>query len=262
MERRVAVHARAPRQEVRWLAAIALVLGASTASAAPKGAEAKAAFDAGVAAYTKGDYAGAAAALNKSYDLEPDVETLFAWAQTERKLDHCDQASALYAKLLAADIPAENKEVVREKFDECQKILAAQPPKEPDKPVVVQPTPVQPPPPSPPQHESSRAWWKDPVGGALVGVGVIGLGVGGVFLVQARSADKDKASAPSYGEFQRLEDRAESRGKLGVGALIGGGVLVTAGIVWYATHGSSSKQTTVTGWLDTGGGGLAAFGSF
>lgn len=261
MERRVAVHARAPRQEVRWLAAVAIVFGASTASAAPKGAEAKAAFDAGVAAYTKGDYAAASVALDKSYDLEPDVETLFAWAQTERKLERCDQASALYAKLLASDIPAENKAVVREKFEECQKILAAQPPKEPEKPVVVQPAPMPPPPP-PAQPEASRAWWKDPVGGALVGVGVIGLGVGGVFLVQARSADNDKANAPSYGEFQRLEERAESRGKLGVGALIGGGVLVTAGVVWYATHGSGSHRATVTGWLDAGGGGLAAFGSF
>lgn len=262
MERRVAVHARAPRQEVRWLAAVALVIGASTASAAPKGADAKAAFDAGVAAYTKGDFVAASEALSKSYDLEPDIETLFAWAQTERKLDRCDQASALYAKLLAADIPAENKAVVREKFDECQKILAAQAPKEPDKAAVVVSAPVQSPPPPPEPHESARAWWKDPIGGALVGVGVIGLGVGGVFIVQARSADKDKASAPSYGEFQRLEDRAESRGKLGVAALIGGGVLVTAGIVWYATHRSSSKQTTVTGWIDSDSGGIAALGRF
>ena len=257
MERRVAVHARAHRQEVRWLAALALVAGSSIATAAPKGAEAKAQFDKGVAAYTKGEYAAAAQALGASYKLEEDVETLFAWAQTERKLENCEKATELYAKLLEADMPAENKAVVREKFDECQKILAAQAPAQPP------PPPVQPrqPDPPPPPAESARAWWKDPVGGALVGVGVIGLGVGTVFLVQARSADKDKATAPTYGEFQALEDKAQSRGKLGVAMLIGGGVLVTGGIVWYATR-SGGKKTTVTGWLDGASGGLAAFGSF
>ena len=262
MERRVAVHARAPRQEVRWLAALALIATSSVASAAPKGAEARARFDEGVAAYTRGDFAAAAEALGASFALEYDVETLFAWAQTERKLDHCDKASELYGKLLEADLPAENKTVVREKLDECQKILAAQPPAPPPPaPRAAPPPPPAPPPPISPPTETPRVWWKDPVGGALVGAGVIGLGVGSVFLVQARSADQDKASADSYGEFQAHDDRARSRGALAVGMLIGGGVLVTGGILWYATRGGGAT-TTVTGWLDGDAGGLAAFGSF
>jgi hypothetical protein len=247
---------------MKWLVATALVIGAASASAAPKGAAAKAAFDKGVAAYTKGDFAAASDQLGKSYDLEPDVETLFAWAQTERKLEHCEKASTLYAKLLDADMPAANKTVVREKFDECQKILAAQAPK--PEPIVTPPPPTAEParPAPPPPREEVRAWWKDPAGGALVGMGLVSVGVGTVLLVQGRAADKDKASAVTYGEFQRLEDRAESRGKLGTGALIGGGVLVTAGIVWYATHGSSEHRTQVSGWAAPDGGGLVAFGTF
>jgi hypothetical protein len=244
---------------MKRLIALVLIASTSAASAAPSGAEAKAAFDTGVAAYKKGDYTAASAALGKSYDLEADVETLFAWAQSERKLENCEKATELYAKLLDADLPAENKVVVRQKFDECQVILADKAAKEAEHPVVAPPPP---PPPPPPPHETSRAWWKNPVGGTLVGLGVVGLGVGGVFLVQARAADKDKASAADYAEFSRLSDRAESRGKLGVTVLIGGGVLVTAGIVWYATHGSSADKPIVTGWLGTDGGGLAAFGSF
>ncbi len=247
---------------MKWLVATALVIGAASASAAPKGADAKAAFDKGVAAYTKGDYAGASEQLGASYGLEPDVETLFAWAQTERKLEHCDKASALYAKLLDADLPAANKAVVREKFDECQKVLAAQAPA--PVPVVEPPapTPEPTPMPAPPPSDEGRAWWKDPIGGGLVIVGLAGVGIGTVFLVQGRAADKDKASAPTYGEFQRLEDRAESRGKLGTGVLIGGGVLVTAGIVWYATHGSGKRGTQVSAWGTPDGGGVLAFGRF
>jgi hypothetical protein len=250
---------------MRWLAlAVALVVGAPAAIAAPKGADAKAAFDAGVAAYTKGDYAGASEALGKSYGLEADIETLFAWAQTERKLEHCDKATELYNKLLQIDMPAENKAVVLTKLDECKQILAAQPKPEPQvPPPPVTHDPVPPPVEHPPSSDEPRAWWKNPVGGALVGVGVVGLGVGGVFLVQARSADHDKANAPTYGEFRTLEARASSRGKLGMGALIGGGVLVGAGIVWYATHRSSEHRTAVTGWLaPEGGGGVVALGRF
>ena len=246
---------------MRWLAALALVCASGVAPAAPKGADARAQFDKGVAAYTQGDYAAAAEALGASYALEADVETLFAWAQTERKLDHCDKAAELYAKLLEADLPDENKAVVREKLDECQTILAAQapPPAAPPPQTSTMSTP-----PAPPRSpaEPRRAWWKDPVGGVLVGAGVIGLGVGSVFLVQARAADQDQAGAMTYGEFQALEDRAQSRGKLGVGLLIGGGVLVTAGVVWYATRGGGESKTTVTGWVDGQSGGLAASGSF
>ena len=262
MERRLTVHARAHRQALSAvLAATVLLTGAPLARAAPKTPEAKAAFDRGVAAYTNNDYAAASEALGQSYTLEPDVETLFAWAQTERKLERCDKASDLYGKLLAYDLPEENKAAIRAKLDECKTILAAQKPVEPPPPVA-EPVPTPPQIDQPPPPPSSPAWWKDPVGGALVGVGVVGLGVGGYFLVSARSLDSDKDTAPNYGEFQRLEDKADSRGRLGVIAVAGGGALLVAGIVWYATRGGGERPTQVSGWVTPGGGGLVAAGRF
>ena len=131
MERRLAVHARAHRKALSGLLAAAVLLtGASLASAAPKTPEAKAAFDRGVAAYTANDYAAASEALGQSYALEPDVETLFAWAQTARKLERCDKASELYGKLLAYDLPDENKAAIRTKLEDCKAIMAAQKPVE------------------------------------------------------------------------------------------------------------------------------------
>ena len=82
MERRLAVLARAA-----VIAASSLF--ASTASAVPKGTEARAAFDKGVAAYKKADYVGASDALGRSFTLEADADTLYAWAQTERKRSLC-----------------------------------------------------------------------------------------------------------------------------------------------------------------------------
>jgi len=242
-----------------------LLVGARFATAAPTSGDAKAAFDRGVAAYTKGDYATASEALGQSYALEPDVETLFAWAQTERKLDRCDKASELYGKLLVADLPEENKTAIRAKLEECRVIIAAQKPVEPTPPPV-EPTPPpveQPPPPVIVPQPEGRSWWKDPVGGALVVGGVAGLGVGGFMLASASSADSDKEKATSYGEFQRLEDKANSRGTIGVIAVSAGAALVVGGIVWYATRGGDDERPTqITGWFSSDGGGIVAAGQF
>lgn len=263
MERQLAVHARAHRASLRSLLAAAVIVTTSTSAiAAPTGATAKAAFDRGVKAYTEADYAAASEALAASYALEADAETLFAWAQTERQRGRCEKAIELYDELLAFDLPAENEAAAQAKLDECKAILAAQPPSAapasppapdrsaPDEPVAESPAAT-----------GARAWWQDPVGGGLVALGVIGVGVGGVFLVSARSADRDKDSAATYGEYQLLEERAASRGRLGVIAAATGGVLLGAGIVWYATRGDA-RGPQVTGWFTAEGGGLVAAGRF
>ena len=105
-----------------------------------------------------------------------------------------------------------------------------------------------------------RAWWKDPIGGALVGAGVAGIGLGVVFLVQARGADRDKEAAATYPEYEVLADRAESRGRLGVIATVAGGALVAAGVVWYVTR--KPTEPTLTTFVLPSGGGLAVSGSF
>jgi hypothetical protein len=115
--------------------------------------------------------------------------------------------------------------------------------------------------PATPSGPEGRAWWKDPVGGALVGAGAVGVGLGVVFLVQGHSADQDKANAMTYDEYKQLNERATSRGQLGMITLVAGGALVTTGVVWYVTHKPASS-TTVTGWLDGNSGGIAVSGGF
>ena len=255
MERRLAVHARTSRQKVMAVAT-ALLFASAPVHAAPKGADAKLAFDRGVAAYQAKDYPGASAALGKSFALEPDVETLYAWAQAERQQEHCDKAIELYNKILTFDLPDENKQVVRDKLDECKGIIAAQKPVvEPAKPA--EPNIIEPPKPAP----EGRTWWKDPIGGGLVVAGVVGLGVGGYFLRSASQADGDAKQSTNYFETERLNDKAESHGRNGVIAGITGGVLLVGGIVWYATRGKQ-ERTALTGWIAPSGGGLAALGRF
>jgi hypothetical protein len=280
---RFAVHARASRQ-----VALLLVAFAAVADASPKGTDAKAAFDKGIAAYKRKDYAAAALARAKSNYLEPDLETEFAWAQAERKAGNCAKAIQLYEKLLVNPaLPSANRKAVQKQLEECKVIVDAQP--KPDKPVDKAPPPQPPksietvpekappvnegegptslfPPPSneTPARGGGRAWWKDPIGGSMVTLGVISGAVGGYFLYSAHAADiKAHDPATRFFEARALLDKAKSRGTVGVIGTAAGSMLVLGGIVWYATRPSTRERgAQVTGWVDAAGGGIAASGRF
>ncbi|HEY5938276.1 MAG TPA: hypothetical protein VIU61_26675 [Kofleriaceae bacterium] len=267
MESRLALHA-GPGEEVIRSVAITILALVTPALAAPKGTEAKAAFTKGVAAYKKGAFDTASENLAKSFALEADPDTLFAWAQSERQRGKCDKAIELFEKLLAYELPDENKRAIRVKVDECKAIIGpqkpvAEPPPEPTlepspepAPAVVAPEEAAPPRSDAPVPEG-LAWWKDPVGGVLVGAGVIGLGVGGYFLLSARSAQSDADAATNYFDFEAHSQRAETHGRNGMIAALAGGAFVGAGVIWYATR-DSSKSTTISTWFAPGTGGVVA----
>jgi hypothetical protein len=267
----------------------AFALTSAPALAAPKKKTALAAFNKGVDAYGKREFAAAAAAFEKSFSLEADVETLFAWAQTERQLDRCDKAIELYEKLLTMKMPDENKAAVRTAIDECKAIVDAKSPKpdptpdpkpdpkpdakpddkpdevddKPDEVADSTPEPDREPERAPPQTDESspRAWWKNPLGGALVGAGVVGVAIGTVFFLQGKSADADKDSATSYPEYERLANDAESKGRVGVIGLVAGGALIVGGVIVYATQsGDKKKENTVSGWVAPDSGGFVVSG--
>jgi tetratricopeptide (TPR) repeat protein len=261
-----------------WMIALALVALASSAEARPKGRAARVAFDRGVAAYQKGNFEAAATALGKSYELERDTETLFAWAQSERLLNNCDKAIELYEKLLGLTLAQANREAVEQKLAECREIVAEQKPIEP---APVAPAPVEPPPTQrtdPPARTAVRAeisldpqrsdapagrsWYKDPIALGLLGGGLIATGAGAGLLVSAMSLDSDSKRATSYEDAEDLSARARSRGNL---ALITGGVggaLLVGGLVWIVLRDDGSERSSVTGWLAPGGGGIAVGGAF
>ncbi len=252
MERRFAVHARA------LALAATLVVLVGTAMAAPKKHAASVQFQKGVAAYKKGAFVEASAAFERSFKLEADQETLFAWAQAERKLDHCDRATELYTKLLAMKLPAENRTVVEQQLAECAALLPkpAEPAPEPA------PAPAPPPPPAavatpapltpaplPQLHDDSPlaqphdtvepdrgAWYRDPVGDSFGAVGIAGLAAGTGFLLSARSADQSAHAAMTYASFQSFEDTAQSRGQTGVIAASAGIAFIAVAAVWYAVR--------------------------
>jgi hypothetical protein len=250
-----------------WLITAMLVASAGVADARPKRRDARAAFDRGLAAYKKGSFAAASAALSKSFELERDADTLFAWAQAERKLEHCDKALDLYDTVLGFDLPARNREAVERSIADCRAMIAAQQPEPPvvAPPPIVAPAPVAPPPviarpPEPPPR--SRAWYHDPVALGLVGTGLVAGGVGAGLLISARSLNNDSRDATTIDEARRLGDQAKSRGNLGLVTAGAGGALLIGGIVWIVLNRPSAEQRTIAGWLAPGGGGVSVTGAF
>jgi tetratricopeptide (TPR) repeat protein len=279
-----------PRFAAHAGASLIALLIALPADASPKRADAKKLFDKALTAYGNDDFAGAADALAKSFKLEADPDTLFAWAQAERKLGDCAKAIELYDKLLKFDLPQENKDAVSDSRTECvQQIDAANKSKPVPTPTET-PTPTQTPTPTetptPPKTppgkpdlqnkdvdspfakqgggggEGSHAWWKDPVGDTLVLVGIAGIGVGTGFLVSASSANSALKTASTFGDAQTFHDQANSQGKIGVIAASAGVAFIAGGIVWYATHRHRDARPAVTGWIGPSGGGLAIAGGF
>lgn len=286
---------------VAVLAVVSLAGAAGSADARPKRRDAKEAFDRGVAAYQKGNFQGASEALEKSFELERDVDTLFAWAQTERKLDHCDKAIDLYQQLLTFNLPVANKSAVESKLAECRTIIAQQAPKQPPAPTSAQQvskqpertpsepaappaappapsgpavtppsapvagtTPGAPPPETPPAEPvQPYNWLTDPIALSLLGAGVVGLGVGGGYLAAAHAASNDAKAAKTYQQVLDANAKVDQRNKIGGTGMIVGGVLVAGGVGWivWKRH-DSGEQRTVTGWLAPGGGGLAITGPF
>src|SRR4029079_17114013 len=110
----------------------------------------------------------------------------------------------------------------------------------------------------PPKHDTvehppgTSPWWKDPIGDALTVGGVVGLGVGAYFLYSGKQAEDRSHNNDSV--FKDEQDKAASRGKIGVVVTITGGALLVGGIVRYMTR-PKKEGTSVTGYLTPDGGG-------
>ena len=93
------------------------------------------------------------------------------------------------------------------------------------------------------QAANSERWYADPLGWTLAGTGLVAASVGGFLLVDSSSLRRDAEAADDQTERRRLEDRADSRLKIGVVALAVGGAFLVAGVVKLAITPSEEKAT-------------------
>jgi hypothetical protein len=85
-------------------------------------------------------------------------------------------------------------------------------------------------PPAPPPPPAPAPWTHDRLGAALLGTGVVWLGVGVGFLAASHAPPADTATLTDY---RRQWSTAESRLTVGTVGLVGGAALVAGGVGRY-----------------------------
>lgn len=224
-------------------------------------------------AFSAGDYAEAAEKIEAAYLIEPAPALLYPWAQAERSRGDCRSAIELYQKFLDSGPDEAIAAAATENIERCEAQLALEPPEEEDddediveavlgeeepfgteeEKTEVAPTPTR---------DDVRPWYKDPVGGVLLGVGLAGVGVGLGLYGGASSVAKGVADEDTH---QSYADRRQRAGALRTGSIVAvsvGGALVVGAVIRYVTRSRKAKQTELSGWFDPRGAGLGWTGRF
>jgi len=190
------------------------------------GGEARAHYERGLALFQAKDYAGATRELEAGFAVEPRREFLFAEAQARRLAGDCRAAVPLYQRFLESGPPAVQVNATHIALGRCAQQLATAH----EEPVPPRPPPPAPGPAPPPPAPAPPPWTHDALGAALLGAGVVGLGVGAAFLAGSYAA---RTSPPTLPEYQQQRATAEGRLTVAVVSLAAGGALAAGGVARY-----------------------------
>jgi hypothetical protein len=192
------------------------------------------------------DYAGAVEEFRAALALDPRPEMLYAMAQAERMMGDCATAIDDYRAFLASRPADEFKDYAETNITNCQAELDRE--AEAKRAPHPEPPPPEPAPLPPPPRPHARPWYRDWLGDALCGAGVIGLAVGG-FEWSSGHADAaavgEATDHQTFVERSMAADSALTRQRIGVGALIAGAALVAAGVTHYLVVQPTEGGATV-----------------
>jgi tetratricopeptide (TPR) repeat protein len=232
----------------RTLAALLAVSPAPGADAARRDA---------VAAWQAQDWAAAADAFDRAFELDPRPEYLWGRAQALRFGGDCRDAIEAYEAFIATGPPDVDEQTARTNITRCQSALGhADPGPQPaqTRAAVPTPTPVvatQPPAPSDdPPRAPARRWYADPAGIGLFASGLAVAGVGAGLTGHAHVVESRAFDAPT--ERQYRDDIAAGRRfeAVGIACLAVSGALIVAGTVRFVVVGRRSRRSTA--WLRHG----------
>jgi tetratricopeptide (TPR) repeat protein len=216
------------------LVAVVLLAASVPASAArPKNAAALAEkrVELGLRWFRLGEMDKAIAEWEQAYVLMPDVDTLWKLAQAYRRKGDCAAAVRRYRELLEYRLSPAQRAKVEEGEAQCLANLSAMP--------GAAEAPAAP-----------RSWYRDPLGGLLVGAGAAGLLLGTTFYILAENVESLADREPSYGVFVDDLESANRRRRLSLGCFIAGGALMAGGVLRYTLVGGESPvqaSAAVTG---------------
>jgi hypothetical protein len=224
-----------------------LLVALLTLAAAPAGPARGDAARRAEAAFEAGDYDAAAEAAAEAYVAEGDPIYLYVQAQAERFGGRCGPAIEHYRQFITAVPRGDAADAARDNIAECEAVLAqAQPAPDPIDPLppVDSTAPVQTEPEVGTRDARERGghWARDPLGGALVGAGVVVLGIGGGLSGKAHADERSAMKATDVITYGEQIDRAYTLSRVGLSVMIVGGALVVGGVVRWAVLANRSKR--------------------
>jgi tetratricopeptide (TPR) repeat protein len=225
------------------------------------------------AAFEAEDFAKASKLLEEAYLIEPNAQLLYPWAQAERSLGNCETAITLYERFLESKPAKQFADAAQGNIDRCREQVEsdegamilddetatdeesgedllggteAEPEPEPEPEPVTAPQKRDAP-------KKPKAWFRDPVGGVLVGLGLGGVGAGAALMGLASSRAKSIGNVELNTEY---EDTKAGAAKLNTGGLVAvsiGGALLVSGIVRWAVVARKNKASQSAAlWLQPG----------
>ena len=207
----------------------------------------------GLERYAARDYEGAIAEFKAGYALEPRRDFLFAMGQAERLSGDCPSAIVYYRRFLARTPNHRQRQAAWDNLRRCQRALSSGPGHtDPTAVLFADDTPppaITKPPPAP---VARPAWYRDPVAGALLVIGVVMVGVGGGFLRAAGSAEANAGHATTYQQYAADMSTAGQRRSIGVATIAAGGALLVGAVYRYITGRATATEKLAVGVSGTG----------
>ena len=217
---------------MRFLPLFLLLIADTAAGAAenePALDQAKAHFRAGEALYQLGNYVDALREFKAGYAIASRPLFLLNLGQVYRKLNETEAAITAFQDYLGSapeDDP--RRPEVEALLAKLRAELAEHPAQKPPPASVVVTAPA--PAPRPPTR---RPWYRDPLGGSLVGVGLGGIAVGAGLFADANAIIGQSQVDLSHYTMTR---GASGERVAGLAVLGVGGALVLSGVIRYAVH--------------------------
>jgi tetratricopeptide (TPR) repeat protein len=229
--------------------------------------DAKAHIEKATTFHSEGKYKEALEELTLAYALDPKPELLYAIGQVHVQIGNCSEAISFYERFLATKPAKGPAGAAKEAIQTCKK---APPPVEPTPDPVVEPKPDPQPTPVPitdneqplPQPRTKTPFYKDVLGDALVGGGVVAGVLGIVFYTQMNAKLDDAEKADTYKEHDDARDAAASKRTLSIAFGAGGIVLIGAGVARWMLRDTGERPNKVALTPTSDGGLITWFGRF
>jgi hypothetical protein len=188
----------------------------------------------------EGDFAAASQALARAYAIDPNPQFLYGLAKLAREGDDCERAVELQRQFLASEPTERDVENAHAELRACG--VEPEPEPRPDPRDRSQTRPD-----TGPAVAAPRPWYRDPAGGALLGVGAVVTVAGASTWIAASVMARNAHDQPTAVDYRDRIASAQTAERVGIGLAAAGAAVLVAAIVRYAavaTRSPSRRRTT------------------